>query len=308
MPASAEYIFYVIVLLFTFYGVVRSFKAYGRSRDLKYLIILAALLVFSTDLWTRLYGTRVEAFLNRFRTVLVLLPLAAVFAYTYMEDRRKAAEAEKLRVKSYFEKYVSPAVIGRLLQQKKISLRGERRDMTVLFTDIRGFTSMSESMPATELVELLNKHYFEDITKIVLKHDGTVDKFIGDSVMALFGAPLAQKDHASSAVKAAVEIQRHFKQINRELARKGRAINVGIGLNCGEAVVGNIGSSKYMEYTAVGDVVNTASRLQALAEAGEIVVSDAVYKRVKDKVKVYGTRDVKVKGKKAAIRIHKVVV
>ncbi len=213
-----------------------------------------------------------------------------------------------MKVKSFFQKYVSERVIDELMKHPDVKLGGEKQLVTVLFTDIRGFTSLSERVPPEELVKLLNEKYFDVVTNVLLKYDATVDKYVGDAVMAFFNAPIPQPDHALRAVKASVEIQKKLAEINAELARQGKEqVNVGIGINSGEAVVGNVGSHQFMDYTVIGDVPNTASRLNGVAKAGEIAVSEATYSLVKNHFEfAEEVEEVLLKGKAKPVKVYKV--
>jgi class 3 adenylate cyclase/pSer/pThr/pTyr-binding forkhead associated (FHA) protein len=176
-------------------------------------------------------------------------------------------------VRSNFERYFAPNVAAEIAQQKgAVALGGDRRPLTVLFSDIRGFTSLSERMTPEEIAQLLSD-YFSEMVEIVFEHGGTLDKFIGDAVMALWGAPIAHADDTDRALAAAVAMQRSLVALNARWASAGRQqIGVGIGINYGEAFAGNIGSHRRLEYTVIGDAVNTAARLCKNAEAGEILV------------------------------------
>jgi len=193
-----------------------------------------------------------------------------------------------------FEKYVSPYIIKKIIKQKKLKLGGERQEVTILFSDIRGFTTISEKNQPEKVVKMLND-YFNTATKIIQKNEGAVDKFIGDAIMALFNAPVKNTSHADNALKTAIQMQKEFKKQN---------INAGIGINTGDAIIGNIGSSKVMDYTAIGDAVNTASRIQALAKTGEIIITDSTYNKLKLNKPKTTTRLVTVKGKEKPIKIH----
>ncbi len=176
-------------------------------------------------------------------------------------------------VRSNFERYFAPNVAAEIAQQQgAVALGGDRRPLTVLFSDIRGFTSLSERMTPEEIAQLLTD-YFSEMVEIVFEHGGTLDKFIGDAVMALWGAPIAHADDTDRALAAAIAMQRSLVALNARWATAGRQqIGVGIGINYGEAFAGNIGSHRRLEYTVIGDAVNTAARLCKNAEAGEILV------------------------------------
>ena len=207
-----------------------------------------------------------------------------------------------------FQRLLSPAIADQVLSGRvEIAKGGELRDTTVLFTDIRGFTSMSESARPQDIVNMLNE-YFEQMVEIVFKYEGTLDKFVGDEIMALYGSPVAHADDAYRAVKTALEMLRVLAEWNRKRVSEGEIpIHIGVGINCGEVVAGYLGSSRALEYTVIGDVVNTGARLCSVAKAGEIVVSEFVYARVKDHFEAIELPAAQVKGKSAALKIYKVV-
>lgn len=176
---------------------------------------------------------------------------------------------ERERIREVFGKAVSPEIARQLLREGA-TLGGEERLVTVLFADIRGFTTLSEQIAPKDLITLLNRYLDRMVTVIEQKHGGTVDKFIGDSIMALFGAPLAQPDAADRALAAALEMQRALAELNRELSAEGQApLTIGIGINTARVVAGNMGSHSRLNYTVIGDGVNVASRLQSLTRAPE---------------------------------------
>jgi adenylate cyclase len=189
-------------------------------------------------------------------------------------------------------------------------LGGKRREMTVLFSDIRGFTTVTERGNPEDLVRQLNE-YFSRMVEIVFKHKGTVDKFVGDMVMALFGAPLDDADHAEHAVQAAIEMVRELGELNKAWAAKGMAqLDIGIGVNSGDMIAGNIGSSSIMSYTVIGDNVNLGSRLESLNKEYKtrIIISDATRTRLQSNYETRPLGDVVVKGKSKAVAIFEIKV
>jgi adenylate cyclase len=205
---------------------------------------------------------------------------------------------EKEVIKGAFSKYVTKSVVDRILQhQDGLKLGGEKKVVTVFFSDIRGFTPMSEALSAEEVVHILNE-YFTAMTAIIFKYEGTLDKFMGDAIMAIYGAPIDLPDHAERAVLAAIEMSEKMKELQAKWRDEGkREVNIGIGINTGEVVVGNIGSHERMEYTAIGDNVNLTQRLESVAEKGQILISGATFERVKHKVNANMLDPIKVKGK-----------
>lgn len=176
-------------------------------------------------------------------------------------------------IKTVLERYVSPAVATQILAQGALHTSGERRLVTILFVDIRGFTATAERLPPERVVALLND-YLAAMTEAVFQHGGTVDKFLGDGLMAVFGAPLAYPDHAQRAFACASDMQAAFRQLQKRWQAQGvLRLGLGIGLSTGEVIVGNIGSNQRLDYTAIGDTVNTAQRLQSMATDSQVLLS-----------------------------------
>ena len=211
------------------------------------------------------------------------------------------------KVKNTFKRYVSKQVVDELLgDDTKLKLGGEEREVTVLFSDIRGFTSMSEDMKAEEVVKTLNS-YFSDMIDIVFKYNGTLDKIIGDELMIVYGAPIIEKDDTFRAVSTAIEMQNKIKSLNKEREKnKLIPIKVGMGINRGIVVSGNIGSREMMDYTVIGDTVNLGARLCSYAKPNEIIVSKTVWNETKEHFNYKQLESIKVKGKKNKIIIFKI--
>ena len=219
--------------------------------------------------------------------------------------------AESLRdkefIKSTFERYVSkPLAEQILLRRDELRLGGELRDVTVLFSDIRRFTSLAEQLPPAQVVDLLNG-YFARMIQVVSRHGGMVDKLMGDSVMALFGAPISLGDEPLRAVLCALEMQREGAVYNRECEARGLPpLPMGIGINTGPVIAGNIGSSARMEYTVIGDEVNVAARLQGIAGPGEVLISGRTFACVQHAVRVTPLEPMLLKGKQARVEVYRV--
>ena len=232
-----------------------------------------------------------------------------VFCYLSMSTYKVTVEErEKRKIKETFSRYVSSNLVDELLSQE-IKLGGEKKEISVLFSDIRGFTSMSEKLQPEEVVHILNE-YLTEMTDVIFKNKGTLDKFIGDAVMALFGTPSYYKDHALRAVKTAVMMQGKLNELNEKWKKEGKhTLKIGVGVNTGEVVAGNMGSLKRMEYTVIGDTVNLASRLESLNKdlGTEIIISSATYEQVKDYVKVRQFNDIHVKGKQENLTVYEVL-
>jgi adenylate cyclase len=265
------------------------------------------LLAVSVWTWYTLEAFRDGLWLNLAQPLAAIgVALFAGTAYQYFVEG-----AEKRVVKKLFGRYVSKDVYEQLVAHPELAeLGGTRRDMTVLFSDIRGFTSVTEKGHPEELVAQLNE-YFSRMVGIVFRHQGTVDKFVGDMVMALFGAPLEDARHAEHAVAAAVDMVRELGELNRKWAAEGRPVlDIGVGINSGDMIAGNIGSSSIMSYTVIGDNVNLGSRLESLNKEyrTRIIISDATRSRLTGNYEIRPLGDVVVKGKSRPVAIFEVGV
>ena len=208
-----------------------------------------------------------------------------------------------------FQRLLSPAIAEQVVSGKvEVKKGGEVRETTVLFSDIRGFTAMSETVPAQEVVDMLND-YFELMVEIIFENEGTLDKFVGDEIMALFGAPLAHPDDPQRAVRTALKMLDVLENVfNKDRRDSGKPLlEIGIGINTGEVVAGYLGSSKALEYTVIGDTVNTGARLCSHAKAGQCLISKGTYERVKDQFEVVELPPAQVKGKAKALLLYNVV-
>ena len=193
---------------------------------------------------------------------------------------------KRKQITNTFERYVAPEIVKELIDKENKSLRlgGKSCDIAVLFVDIRGFTTMSEKLPPETVVEILNQ-YLTLISDCILKYNGTLDKYVGDAVMAFWGAPLPQDDYVLNSAKAAMDMALGAKELSLKLEKQyGQKLAFGIGINLGKAVVGNIGSPRRMDYTAIGDTVNTAARLEANAPGETIYISKAVADSLKERI------------------------
>jgi adenylate cyclase len=219
--------------------------------------------------------------------------------------------AEQLRrealVRSNFERYFAPNVAAEIAGSKdSLAPGGERRLLTVMFTDIRGFTTLSETMPPEEVAQLLSD-YFSEMVDIIFEHGGTLDKFIGDAIMALWGAPARHEDDADRALAAAVDMQEAVASLNERWRARGRPeVGIGIGINHGDVFAGNIGSPKRLEYTVLGDAVNIASRLCAQAGAGDILAGEAFRNVVNHPERFMAAPDMTLRGRAAPVQVYRV--
>ncbi len=222
----------------------------------------------------------------------------------YRKLRAEAAIRDNLR------RFVSPNVADRIIAERgsgDFHLISQKAPISILFADIRGFTPLSEALSPITVANLLNA-YFSQMCEIVFKNSGTLDKFIGDCMMVLFNAPFAVPDHEIAAVKTAVEMRRRLRQILPEWKRQGLPeIHVGIGVNSGEAVVGSLGTETRMEYTAIGDAVNIASRICSISKPDQILVTESVYEKVKDQFRTAMLGATQLKGKSRQVLVYEIV-
>ena len=232
--------------------------------------------------------------------VFALIYLGRVIQGYLTEIRRRR------RVVDVFKQYVAPQVVDKISKDKdfELVLGGENRHIAVLFVDIRGFTTMSESLQPEEVVEILNE-YLSLTTKSIFDNGGTLDKFVGDATMAVFNAPFDLDDYIFRAVCTAWDMKAGADAISEKFEKRfGKSVAFGIGVNCGNAVVGNIGCDFRMDYTAIGDTVNTAARLESNAKRGQILISEAVYEAVKERVEVTPVGEIPLKGKSKGVFIY----
>jgi adenylate cyclase len=219
--------------------------------------------------------------------------------------------AERLRreavVRSSFERFFNPSLAARIAADPQaVRLGGERRRVAVLFADIRGFTPRAESMPPEEVAALLNE-YFTRMVECVFRHGGTLDKFIGDALMAQWGAPIARSDDADAALRAALDMQDSVRELNAEWKRAGREpLEVGIGINVGDAFAGHIGSERRLEYTVIGDTVNVASRVCGIAAAGEILITANAAESLTTNVSLEPGEPLVLRGKSQPVPVFRV--
>ncbi len=236
--------------------------------------------------------------------------LTLVFAYAAVTlERRIAADRQRRELKNAFSRYVSPSVVETIIADPShLELGGERKRMSVLFSDICGFTSISEGLSPEKLVEILNI-YLSRMTAIVFENRGVLDKYIGDAVMAFWNAPFEQPDHAWLAVSTALKMQQVLDEMNKAKAFGEVEIRIGVGINTGDMVVGNVGGETRFDYTVIGDNVNLGSRLEGLTRTYGVgvIVSETTYNELKDRIVARRLDKVAVKGKKEPVIIFEVL-
>jgi adenylate cyclase len=238
-------------------------------------------------------------------TATLITTYGAIISYRFFFE-----EKEKRKVQNVFQQYMAPSLINQLLENpEQVHLGGEEKELSVMFADIRGFTSISEGLSPTQLVELLGD-YLSEMTDTIFKNWGTLDKYIGDAILAFWGAPYPQPDHAERACRTALQMLDALKKMQTVWAAQGRPhIDIGMGMNSGPVLVGNMGSRLRFNYTVMGDNVNLASRLEGLNKAfsTRLIISESTYEQVQRKFVARELDFIRVKGKKKPVRIHELL-
>src|SRR6185436_12357915 len=237
-----------------------------------------------------------------FSSFLLMTRLRALLKIKQLNDQLQARNRLLHKV---LNRYLAPEVTDTILTdpEKHLRLGGEVRLVTVLFTDLRGFTDFTEKHTAAEVVETLNR-VFSELTQVVFKHRGTFDKYLGDGLMAFYGAPLSSPDDPLRAVRSALEMQAVFEKLRAAPGSLLEELRLGIGLHSGEATVGNIGSEQVMDYTVIGDTVNVAERLTEEARPGEILISQATYNLVKDQIVAQSSESRAIRGRTEPVTVY----
>jgi adenylate cyclase len=229
-------------------------------------------------------------------------------AITSQVDTAIFESLDKQRLRETFRRYVAPSVVEQMLSTpEKDFLKGERATLTVLFSDMRGFTSISEQVEVDVLVEMINMH-LGAMSEIVVANGGTLDKFVADEVVAIFGAPLPMQGHAINTIRAALQMQDAQQTLIQRWKQRGyRLPPIGVGINTGEVIVGNIGCELQMDYTVIGDAVNLASRLCEVAAENQILITEETYDLVNDSIYAERLPRIRVKNKEDPIQVYQVV-
>ena len=288
----------VIFGMLMVYGIIRVYDLF-KSISLTFTLLIGYL-VFSAICFY--FGIVINVI-----TPVVMFVIMMIIAYIHkfiIENQSKE------KVKSAMGKYMSQDVMKRIVMNiDNLGLGGKKATVTVLFSDIRGFTSLSETMSAEQVSEILNE-YFTEMEPIVAKHNGIINKFIGDAVMAIFGEPIQDKNHALNAVRCGYEMLVKVKELQRKWASEGKPrIEIGVGINTGEVFVGNIGSVNRMEYTVIGDTVNLASRLESYNKIYKtsMLIGSTTYEATKNYIEVIKISDVEIRGKAHKMNIYEVL-
>lgn len=303
----ADILFHMIIMAFfmSFITVVfslKKIKAKNTNLIVTFIIlsyILIAYILFKNGIWIEIF----------YPVMAYVLLYIIMNVQNYLHE-----EVERKKIKNLFNHYISPELVEELIQHPEmLKLGGEKKVLTAFFSDIKGFTSISENMYPEELVELLNE-YLSEMSEIILKNKGTIDKYIGDAIMGIFGAPVYIENHALNACKTAIEYQKKLSTLREKERKNGKSeIYARIGINTGEMIVGNmgctIGEQSKFNYTVIGDEVNLASRLESANKfyGTEIMISGTTYNFVKEYVEVRELDLIKVKGKQHAVAVYELV-
>ena len=275
-----------------------------------YWILDSFLTIFTSydNFLEQIFGVQLDAVWGR----VIVFCLFAIFGshaqFTINERKKNALKMEHdAATRERFRRLFSPDLAEMVVSgQLAVEQGGENRVVTVMFVDIRNFTALSRKVQASDILQMLNE-YYEILVDIVFRYEGTVDKFIGDGMMVLWGAPIAHDDDAHRAVKAAIDIQKAIQVFNHGQGnRLTQQVRAGIGINTGPVVAGYIGSSRTMSYSVIGDAVNSASRLCAAALPGEIVISEPTWQLINDTIPTYNRVPVAAKGKAAPIAAYSI--
>lgn len=296
--AFSDEIHAIIMMVITY-----VFFYFARKQKLLWAIIETVVLMV-----LHLFAGRILALNGKTITQFyVLLVFGAIIVYLLIE-KYFIEKLRRRKMLSTFKQYMAPQVVDKLTKGNdfEIKLGGEKRDVAVMFVDIRGFTPMSENLQPEQVVQILNE-YLSLTTESIFKHNGMLDKFIGDATMAVFNAPFDLEDYLYEAVATAWDIKSGSAKLEKKLMEQfGRTVSFGIGVNCGDAVVGNIGCEFRMDYTAIGDTVNTAARLESKAKPGQILISEKLYQALSDRIEAEEVGEMELKGKSNKIMVYSV--
>lgn len=295
-----HYIFYLSLLIFLIIinYLFQKFNAYQS------LALLAGILIchyFITLLLLK-YANIILPKLE------IVLPLITIYLYNLIEKYIQESKAKR-EIKSAFQHYMAPELVNQLISDpKQLQYGGANKEISVLFSDIRSFTTYTESHPMEDTVAML-REYLTEMTRVVIENKGIIDKFVGDEIMALFGTPLADENHAYNACKTAMIMRERLTQLQAKWEKEGKdVIEIGIGVNSGIAVVGNLGSEQVFDYTAIGDVINLGARLEAsnkkYPSENKIIISEFTLEHIKAQAKVKFICNEYVKGKNKGVDIY----
>ena len=251
-------------------------------------------------------GYESRIFINvTYPTLIILFSFVGAYLLRFILEQK-----DRKFIEGAFGHYVNKDVVRQIIKDPKmLELGGAKRNISIFFSDIAGFTSISENLEPEELVKFLNE-YLQNMTEVILNRQGTLDKYEGDAIMAFWNAPIAQHDHALNTCMAAIDNQNRLTELRRKWAKEGRPeVRIRIGINTGDAVVGNMGSENRFDYTAMGDNVNLASRLEGINKqyGTEIIISEYTYELVKDNLICRELDLIRAKGKNEPVRIYELI-
>lgn len=297
VPAWLNFVMTVLLMILSFV-IIRKFSLFPAVISVSTMLL--AYIVICAVMFRQGYAINIL-------TPVSMVVITMIFAYSYkyiLEDKNKE------KIKTAMGKYISEDIMKDIVKNiDELKLGGKKANVTVLFADIRGFTSMSEKMAADEVSAILNE-YFTEIEPIVSENNGVINKFIGDAVMAIFGEPIQDENHAKNAVRCACMMLDKVKELQKKWIAEGKPkIEIGIGINTGEAFVGNIGSEKRMEYTVIGDMVNLASRIEGNNKVYKtnLLISSSTYDYVKNIVDAIKISNVHIRGKEKPLDLYEVI-
>ena len=303
------------VMLWAIISLVGSLTFQDIKLGMKWLMAYLGLTLFSGFIDSKLNDFRIEVD-PQITTIFFVINLAIISTIVFIlssyllakrdEAKEKVAEMSSL-LKKMFGRYLSTEVMNALIENPSaLDLGGERRKVTIMMTDLRGFTALSERLEPEQVVQMLNA-YFEIMVDLVLKYNGNINEFIGDALLVIFGAPQEMEDRAQRAVACAIEMQNAMVEVNKRNCAEGLPeVEMGIGLNETEVIVGNIGSSKRSKYAVVGSGVNLTSRIESYTVGGQILVSESVRKEAGEVLRIDAQRDILPKGAVSSLRIYEV--
>ncbi|HUT52801.1 MAG TPA: adenylate/guanylate cyclase domain-containing protein [bacterium] len=277
------------------------------KRDLRNIFLPIIMLTALDNMEAKIKGLEAGAddFLNKpFQKIELVARVKNLLKIKFLHDE---VELRNRLISSMLHRYVNRLVIEQILANpdKYSELGGDRKEVAAFFCDIRGFTALAENMNAHELIHLLNSIY-KVLTRIVFRNRGTFDKYMGDCIMAFWGAPTQVEDETLWAIWAALEMQGAFENLKQGWPPEFKKLGIGIGIDYGEVVVGNIGTEEAMDYTIIGDVVNTAQRVESIARSGQVLITNNALARVEGKIKFQALEPVQLKGKSLPVEIYEV--
>ena len=305
---NLEYGVTLLVLLYALYGVIKLFNLYRKTRDLQFLTLLSVVAVVGLDAAMILFGNKGMSWFSRFHYLFALLPLLVFAVCMHLGKVRSRAVSDQVMLRNAFHPYLAESALERLaIDFEQVKLSGEKKALTILHCNIKGFRLLSEKLGPEELVHLLNM-YLSELSEVGLRHQGTLDKYLGDELWAFWGAPLVVENQNLLACEAAFALTKRLKQLRGDWEKKGfPRIDIHIGLGFGKAVVGNMGSNRRFDYSIVGYPARVAKVLSRLKTYGtNILISETLKDSVKGRF-VFREVDWVVMGKKRPFKVYEIL-